>query len=71
MKKLHSIVIRYAWGFTENKQVRACSIKVGSTGINAWSTSVLRVEHPYIVSKLKKSLDMGEPTFLAEKTACY
>ena len=30
-------------------------------GIDAWNTFVLRVE----------SLDMGEPTFHAEKTACY
>ena len=32
---------------------------------------VLRVEHPYFVRKLDKSLDMGEPTFYAEKFACY
>ena len=30
-------------------------------GIDAWNTFVLKVE----------SLDMGEPTFHAEKTACY
>ena len=40
-------------------------------GINAWNTFVLGVEHPYIVAKLEKFLDMGEPTFHAEKTACY
>ena len=40
-------------------------------GINAWNTFVCRVEHPYIVRKSKKSLDMGKPTFHAEKTACY
>ena len=40
-------------------------------GINAWNTFVCRVEHPYIVRKSEKSLDMGEPTFHAEKTACY
>ena len=40
-------------------------------GFNAWNSFVLRVEHPYIVRKLEKSLDMGEPTFHAEKTACY
>ena len=40
-------------------------------GINAWNTFVLRVEHPYIVRKLEKSLDMGELTFHAKKTACY
>ena len=34
-------------------------------------TLVLRVEYPYNVRKLKKSLDMGEPTFHAEKTTCY
>ena len=31
--------------------------------INAWNTFVLRVEHPYIVRKLDKFLDMGELTF--------
>ena len=40
-------------------------------GTNAWNTFVLRVEHPYIVGKLEKSLDISEPTFHAEKTACY
>ena len=40
-------------------------------GINAWNTSVLKVEHHYIVRKSEKSLDMGEPNFHAEKTACY
>ena len=35
--------------------------------INAWNIFVLRVEHPYIVGKLEKSLDMGEPTFHAKK----
>ena len=40
-------------------------------GINAWNTFVLGVEHPYIVRKLEKSLDMGELTFHAKKTACY
>ena len=39
-------------------------------GFNAWNTFVLRVEHLYIVRKAKKSLDMGELTFHAEKTAC-
>ena len=43
----------------------------GSVGINAWNTFVLRVEHLYIVRKLEKFLDMGEPTFHAKKTACY
>ena len=35
--------------------------------INVWNTFVLRVEHAYIIGKLEKSLDMGEPTFHAEK----
>ena len=39
--------------------------------INAWNTFVIRVEHFYIVGKSEKSLDVGEPTFHAEKTACY
>ena len=74
MKKLHSI-LRYAEssrGFTQIKQVSARSIEVcrGSMGFNAWNTFVLRVEHPYIVRKSEKSLDMGELTFHAEKTAC-
>ena len=38
-------------------------------GFNAWNTSVLWVEHPYIVRKSEKFLDMGELTFHAEKTA--
>ena len=38
-------------------------------GINAWKTFVLKVKHPYIVRKLEKSLDMGELTFHAKKTA--
>ena len=57
-------LLRYAEssrGFTEIKQVSARSIQVcwGSMGINAWNTFVLRIEHPYIVRKLEKSLDMG------------
>jgi len=73
VKKLHSI-LRYAESsrrFTEIKQVSAHSIQVcwGSMGFNAWNTFVLRVEHPYIVRKLEKFLDMGELTFHAEKTA--
>ena len=31
---------------------------------------VLRLEHPNIVRKLEKSLDMGELTFHGGKTAC-
>ena len=75
VKKLNSI-LRYAESpreFTEIKQVAARSIQVrrGSTGFNAWNTFVLRVEHFYIVRKLEKSLDMGEPSFHSEKTAHY
>ena len=75
VKKLHSI-LRYAEssrGFTEIKQVSARSIQVcqGSMGFNAWNTFFLRVENLYIVRKLEKSLNMGELTFHAEKTACY
>ena len=40
-------------------------------GFNAWNTFLQRVEHPYIVTKLVKFLDMGELTFHAEKTACW
>ena len=43
-------------------------------GINAWNTFVLKVEHPYIVRKSEKSLNIqhvGEITFHGEKTACY
>ena len=74
-KKHVKKLLRYAessQGFTEIKQVSARSIQVcrGSMGFNAWNTFVLRVEHPYIVRKLEKSLDMGELTFHAEKTAC-
>ena len=72
VKKLHSI-LRYAessWVFTKIKQVSACSIQV-CRGTNAWTNFIFRVEHPYIVGKLEKSLDMGEANFHAEKTACY
>ena len=66
------ITIQSSQGF---KQVSTRSIQV-RWGINAWNTFVLRVEHPYIVRKLEKSLDMGEPTFHAEKlhpnqSACF
>ena len=72
MKKLH-FILRYAEssrGFTEI-QVSARSIQVcrGSMRFNAWNTFVLRVDHPYIVRKSEKFLDMGELTFHAEKTA--
>ena len=74
VKKFHSILgyAESSRGFTEIKQVSARSIQVcrGSMGFNAWNTFVLRVEHPYIVRKSEKSLDMGELTFHAEKTAC-
>ena len=71
--KLNSI-LRYAESsrrFTEIKQVSTRSIQVcqGSMGFNAWNTFVLRVEHPYIVRKLEKFLDMGELTFHTEKIA--
>ena len=60
-------------GFTEIKQVSTFSIQVcqGPMEINAWNTFILRVEHSYIMRKSEKSLDMGEPTFHVEKTACY
>ena len=72
-EKFHSI-LRYAeclQGFTEIKQVSAHSIQVcrGINGDQCLNTFVLRVEHPYIVGKLEKVLDMGELTFHAEKTA--
>ena len=35
-------------------------------GTNAWNTFVLKVEHPNIVGKSEKYLDMGELTFYAE-----
>ena len=74
VKKLHPI-LRYAVssrGFTEIKQVSTRSIQVsrGSMGFNAWNTFAPRVEHPYIVRKSEISLDLGELTFHAEKTAC-
>ena len=66
MKKFHS---RYAESSRGIKQVSARSLQV-CRGTDAWNTFVLRV-HPYIVRKSEKSLDTGEPTFHAEKTACY
>ena len=56
-------------GFTEIKQVRARSIQGcrGSMGFNAWNTFVQRVEHPYIVIKLEKFLDMGESPSMLRK----
>ena len=55
------------------KQVNTCSIQV-FRGTMQWGpmlgTLVLRVEHPNIVRKLVKSLDMGEPVFHAKKNAC-
>ena len=36
-------------------------------GTNAWSTFLLRVEHPYIVGNPEKSLDMGEPPIPCHK----
>ena len=58
-------------GFTEIKQALIASkFARGPMGINAWNTFVLRVEHLYIVRISEKSLDMDDPTFHAEKTAC-
>ena len=48
---------------------RSMQVCRGSMGFNAWNTFVLRVEHAYIVRKSEKSLDTGEFTFHAEKTA--
>ena len=45
-------------------------VQIKRDRFNASNTFVLRVEHPYIVRKSEKSLDMGELTFHAEKTAC-
>ena len=36
-------------------------------GFNAWNTFVQRVEHPYIVRKLDKFLDMGKLTSTPRK----
>ena len=51
------------------QKLNAHSIQVwrGLMGINAWNTFVLKVESLHC----QKSLDMSEPTFHAEKTACY
>ena len=51
------------------QKLNAHSIQVwrGLMGINAWNTFVLKVESLHC----QKSLDMGEPTFHAETTACY
>ena len=43
----------------------------GPMWTNDWNTFVLRVEHPYIVGKLEKSLDMGEPTLPCRENSCY
>ena len=69
VKKLHPI-LRYAESsreFTEIKQASTRSVQV-CRGTN---TLVPRVEHPYNVGKSEKSLDIGEITFHAEKTAGY
>ena len=71
----HSI-LRHAessQGFTEIKQVSGRSIQVcwGINGDQCLEHFVLKLKHPYIVGKSEKSLDIGEPTFHAEKTACY
>ena len=69
MKNLHSILIgtKVHLGFTEIKQaieqlLIASKFSRGSMGINAWNTFVLKIEHPYMVRKFKKFLDMGELT---------
>ena len=59
------------WGF---KQVGACSIHIcqGTNGDQCLEHfCFLRVEHPYIVGKSEKYLDVGEPTYHSKKTACY
>ena len=65
MRKVHGDLQRL------NKQVLIASKFAGVHWGSMLGTLVLRVEHPYIVRKSEKSLDMGEPTFHAEKTACY
>ena len=69
VKNLHSILIgtKVHLGFTEIKQaikqsLIASKFSRGSMGINAWNTFVLKIEHPYMVRKFKKFLDMGELT---------
>ena len=39
----------------------------GSLGINARNTFDLRVEHPYIVKKLEKSMDVVSPPSMLRK----
>ena len=71
MKKIHSILTHAESlrRFTEFKQAHVSSnFAAGSIGINAWNIFALEVEYTYIVRKSEKSLDMGEPTFHAEKT---
>ena len=59
-------------GFTKIKEVSTRNqFAEGSMEINASNTFILRVEYHYIVRKSEISLDMDEPTFHAEKTACY
>ena len=40
---------------------------MGSLGINARNTFVLRVEHPYVVKKLEKSMDVVSPPSMLRK----
>ena len=71
VKKLHSN-LRYAEslrGFTEIKQVSASSSLPEFNGVYCLE-HFFCVEHPYIARKSEKSLDMGELTLHAEKTAC-
>ena len=52
----------------EIQRLNKCALVASKfAGFNAWNTFVLNVEHPYIVRKSKKSLDMGELTFHAKK----
>ena len=63
VKKLHSRYVESLQGFTEIKQVSACSIQVcrGSMGFNAWNTFVLhvRVEHPLHWQKVGENPGYG------------
>ena len=54
-------------GFFSGGRIRSCD----SCNKHAWKTFVLTVEHPYIVRKLEKSLNMGELTLHTMKIPCY
>ena len=64
MQKVHG-------GFTNIKQVSIRKHPVLPRDQWGSMLATLRVEHRYIVRKSEISLDMGEPTFHAKKTACY